>query len=156
MAFIPPAPANPPAGGSVVVSGVVARTATTSPAAPLSAAQQERQRLFAAATKELGEAKAALDGGATGELVGAASRPAESAQASPGLAGAVTEARGAKVKIALGARNGLRSDTRMYVHRGSQFIGVLQLTTIEDQTAEGVVDGRMSANVGDQAVVFGD
>jgi hypothetical protein len=33
---------------------------------------------------------------------------------------------------------------------------VLQLTTIDDQTAEGIVDGRLSAAVGDQAVVFGD
>lgn len=132
------------------------------PAPPLlSGEEQERQRLLAQAAKELSEAKAVLGstspvGPGEGMSSSPASRPAEVAPAAPGLGGTVTEVRGAKVKISLGARNGLRRDTRMYVHRGSEFIGVLQLSAIEDQTAEGIVDGRLSANVGDQAVVFGD
>ena len=148
-------------------------------AAPVavSAGDRERQRLLAEAARELGEAKAVLaapekgqpsppatqpvEGGEAGGVSpansgAAASRPANVAPAAPGLKGAVVEARGARVRINLGAQNGLRKDTHMYVHRGSQFIGVLQLTTIEDQAAEGLVDGRLSAIVGDEAVVFGD
>ncbi len=138
--------------------------------------EQERQRLLAQAAKELGEVKDMLAGGGKGE-VSATTQPsgglseadsssattrradlgsATSRPAAAGLGGAVIEARGARAKIALGARDGLRKETRMYIHRGSQFIGVLQLTTIDDQTAEGIVDGRLSAAVGDQAVVFGD
>ncbi|MCY2930260.1 MAG: hypothetical protein NTV86_12340 [Planctomycetota bacterium] len=180
-------PTSVPAQGAQKPAAAVIVTATTrpapgpaAPAAGMTPAQRERQRLLDEAAKALREAKEALGDplpgegaegtkgaqGGTGESPRGAggsssegTAPAAAAANGPaaaGLAGDVTVVKWAQVPINLGSRNGLKKETRMYVHRGSQFIGVLQLTTVEAQSAQGIVDGRLSAAIGDQAVVFGE
>jgi cell shape-determining protein MreC len=127
--------------------------AATQPAPVAAADPEERSRLLAQAEEELRQAKAALEKLET--VMGSPASMPATADAPPGkkaIRGAVLVVRGATVVIDIGSQDGLRKDTPLEVYRGEQFIGVLRLTAVGENTAEGLLDGRVGANEGDKVV----